>query len=120
MNFLDNTQKNKDMFNLTYVYQLQSGGPEMARFQERERAIGFGSITYDFEKFANDLDYGLDSERMQMLANYGFTHAGRPVCKLHDGVNGEISEENGTIQNDQRKIHDQSDEYTTYGLSKYL
>ena len=95
MNFLDNTQKNKDLFNLTYCWQLQSGGPEMARFQTRERAIGFGSITYDFGVFGNDLDYGLDSERMQMLATYGFTHVGRPVLKV--GCS-EISEQNGTIK----------------------
>ena len=76
MNFLDNTQKNKNLFNLTYVYQLESGGPEMARFLTRERAIGFGSINYDFGSFGNDLDYGLDSERMQMLEAYGFDSCG--------------------------------------------
>jgi len=92
MDFLDNTHKNKDLFNLTYVYQLQSGGPEMARFLERERTIGFGSINYDFGSFGNDLDYGLDSERMQLIEEYGFGYMGRPV--LQHGCS-EISEANG-------------------------
>ena len=95
MDFLNNTHKNKDLFNLTYVYQLQSGGPQFARFLERERAIGFGSFTYDFEKFANDLDYGLDSERMQMTEAYGITCVGRPVLSVHDGIGGQISEMDG-------------------------
>ena len=70
MNFLENTHKNKNIFNLHYVYSLQAGGPDMERFMERERAIGFGSITYDFGSFANDLDYDLDSERMLLLEKY--------------------------------------------------
>ena len=74
-------------------YQLQSGGPEFDRFLERERAIGFGSFTYDFYQFANDLDYGLDSERMQKLEEYGFSCVGRPVVSIDMG--GKISEENG-------------------------
>lgn len=98
MDFLTNTHRNKDIFNLTYVYSLQSAGSEMDRFLARERAIGFGSINYDFEKFANDLDYGLDSERMNKLAEYGFGYMGRPVLKLHDGVGGEISELNGALK----------------------
>lgn len=98
MDFLDNTHKNKDLFNLTYVYSLQSGGPEMDRFLERERAVGFGSIAYDFEKFANDLDLALDGERMQKVGEYGFGYMGRPVVKIHDGVGGEISEQNGAIK----------------------
>ena len=92
MDFLDNTHKNKDLFNLTYVYQMQSGGPEMERFLERERAIGFGSINYDFGTFGSDLDYGLDSERMQLIEEYGFGYMGRPV--LQHGCS-EISEANG-------------------------
>ncbi len=92
MDFLDNTHKNKDLFNLTYVYQPQSGGPEMERFLERERAIGFGSINYDFGSFGNDLDYGMDEERMLLIEDYGFGYMGRPVLK-HGG--GEISEANG-------------------------
>lgn len=98
MDFLKNAHKNKDMFNLTFVYQLQSGGPEFERFLERGRAIGFGSFTYDFGKFANDLDYDLDSERMKLTEAYGFACMGRPVLKLHDGDNGEISELNGTLK----------------------
>ena len=98
MNFLDNTQKNKNLFNLTYCWQLQDGGPDMARFLERERAIGFGSFTYDFIKLANDLDYALDEERMQLTEEYGFTCVGRPVLKIHDGIGGEISEANGTYK----------------------
>ncbi len=92
MDFLDNTHKNKDLFNLTYVYQPQSGGPEMERFLERERAIGFGSINYDFGSFGNDLSYALDEERMLLIGEYGFGYMGRPVLK-HGG--GEISETNG-------------------------
>jgi len=95
MDFLSNTHKNKNMFNLTYVYSLQSGGAEMDRFLTRERALGFGSMTYDFGKFANDFSYVWDSERTQKIIDYGFAPMGRPVLKLHDGVNGEISEANG-------------------------
>lgn len=98
MDFLDNTHKNKDIFNLTYVYSLQAGGPGMERFLERERAIGFGSICYDFIKFANDLDYALDKERMALVDKYGFGYMGRPVLKLHDGQGGEISEEGGAVK----------------------
>ena len=32
MDFLDNTHKNKNIFNLHYVYSLQDGGPDMERF----------------------------------------------------------------------------------------
>lgn len=98
MDFLENKHKNKDIFNLTYVYSLQSGGPEMERFMERERAIGFGSICYDFVKFANDLDYDHDRERMELVEKYGFGYMGRPVLKLHDGEGGEISEKQGQIK----------------------
>jgi len=94
MDFLDNTQKNKNIFNTHYVYSLQACGPDMERFLERERAIGFGSITYDFGSFANDLDYNLDEERMKLLDKYGIACVGRPVLKLHNGVGGEISEDN--------------------------
>ena len=97
MNFLDNTQKNKNLFNLTYVYSHQSGGPHMERSLERERAIGFGSICYDFVKFANDLDYDLDRERVELCERYGFEFMGRPVLKLHDGVGGEITEKQGAV-----------------------
>ena len=95
MNFLDNTQKNKNLFNLVYGNGgFQSGGPEMAqRFLTRERAIGFGSVDYDFGPFTNDLDYALDEERMQMLEDYGFDYIGRGVLEYG---NSSISEENGT------------------------
>ena len=98
MDFLENKHRNKNLFNLTYVYSLQAAGPEMERFVERERAVGFGSIAYDFIKFANDLDLSLDEERMRLVEAYGFEVMGRPVLKLHDGEGGEISEENGAIR----------------------
>ncbi|MCC6423296.1 MAG: hypothetical protein IT447_07430 [Phycisphaerales bacterium] len=97
MNFLENKQKNKNMFNLTYVYSHQAGGPHYERSLARERAIGFGSICYDFIAFANDLDYNLDRERVELAERYGFDFMGRPVLKLHDGVDGEISEQNGKV-----------------------
>jgi len=95
MDFLDNTHKNKNIFNLHYVYSLQDGGPDMERFMERERAIGFGSFAYDFGSFANDLDYALDEERIQLLEKYGIAPMGRGVVK-HGG--GEISEQNGAVK----------------------
>ncbi len=98
MDFLDNTHKNKNIFNLHYVYSLQAGGPDMERFVQREQQIGFGSITYDFGSFANDLDYDLDKERMDILEKYGIECVGRPVLKLHNGINGEISEQDGSIK----------------------
>ena len=98
MDFLDNTQKNKNIFNLPYVYSLQSGGPDMERFMERERAIGFGSISYGFGHCAIDFDYSLDKERMQMLKKYGFESTGRDVVMTFSGENGEISEENGKFR----------------------
>ena len=48
MNFVDNTHKNKNLFNLCFVYQNQACGGEFARFLTRYRALGFGSFTYDF------------------------------------------------------------------------
>ena len=96
MDFLDNTHKNKDLFNLTFVYQNQMGGPEIERFLERERAIGFGSFTYDFSSFADDLGYDLDEERMQLAEDYGLTCVGRPVLQLHGAERGIISEDGGT------------------------
>ena len=98
MDFLDNTHKNKNLFNLFYVYSLQDGGPDMERFVARERAIGFGSFTYDFGSFGNDLDYSLDKERMQLVEKYGIEPMGREVAGMHGGVGGEISEENGKIK----------------------
>ncbi len=98
MDFLNNTHKNKNIFNLHYVYSLQAGGPDMERFVQREQQIGFGSIAYDFGSFANDLDYDLDRERMELLEKYGIECVGRPVLKLHSGVNGEISEQDGSIK----------------------
>ena len=98
MDFLDNTQKNKNLFTVFYAYSLQAGGPDMERFLARERAIGFGSFSMDFGGFANDLDYSLDQERMLLVENYGFEAMGRPVLKLHDGVGGEISEQDGAIK----------------------
>ena len=98
MDFLDNTHKNKNLFALFYVYTLQVGGPDTERFMERERAIGFGSFACDFGSFANDLDYALDKERMQLVEKYGIEPMGRGVLKLHNGVNGEISEENESLK----------------------
>ncbi len=98
MDFLDNTHKNKNLFALFYVYSLQDGGPDMERFLERERAIGFGSFACDFGSFANDLDYALDKERMQLVEKYRIEPMGRGVLKLHNGIGGEISEENGKIK----------------------
>ena len=88
--------------------------PRYGTVPERERAIGFGSFTYDFIKLANDLDYDLDSERMQLVEEYGFECVGRPVLKLHDGVGGEISEQNGAIKMTDINNQDQSDKYRTY------
>jgi hypothetical protein len=98
MNFLDNTQKNKNIFNFTCVYALQAGGPEMERFIQREREIGFGSVVYDFIGLGIDPDYDLDRERMELLKKYGFAHMGRPVVQVHTGEDGEISEEQGKIK----------------------
>lgn len=98
MDFLENTHKNKNLFNITYVYSHQSGGPHFERALERERAIGFGSICYDWVKFANDNDYDMDRERVELAKKYGFDFMGRPVLKLHDGEGGEISEEQGKVK----------------------
>ena len=98
MNFLENKHRNKNLFTLFYVYSLQDGGPDMERFMERERAIGFGSFACDFGSFANDLDYGLDKERMQLVEKYGIESMGRAVLKLHAGVGGEISEDNERVK----------------------
>ena len=64
----------------------------MERFLTRERAIGFGSINYDWRQFGDDLDYGLDSERMQLVEEYGIDCKGRGVLTWTDN---KISEENG-------------------------
>lgn len=98
MDFLDNTHKNKNLFTVFYAYSLQAGGPDMERFLARERAIGFGSFAMDFGSFANDLDYSLDQERMQLVEKYGIEAMGRPVLMLHGGIDGEISEENGVLK----------------------
>ena len=74
-----------------------SGRPRYGAILDRERAIGFGSFTYDFTGFGDDLDYGLDSERMQLAEAYGFTCVGRPVLK-YMADSGEISEQNGAIK----------------------
>ena len=63
------------------------------------------SITIS-DTYANDLDRDLDSERMQKLADYGFSYMGRVVLG-HD--NNSISEANGDTHNDRYKEHDQSD-----------
>lgn len=98
MNFLDNTQKNKNIFNFTCVYALQAGGPEMERFIQREREIGFGSVVYDFIGLGIDPDYDLDRERVELLNKYGFAYMGRPVIQVHAGEDGEISEKQGEIK----------------------
>lgn len=98
MDFLENKHKRKDLFNLTYAYSVQAGGPEMERFVQRERAIGFGSITYDFVGFALDWEYDLDRERMELLKEYGFGNMGRAVLQLHSGEEGEISEKQGELK----------------------
>ena len=93
MSFLDNTQKNKNLFNLNFVYQLQAGGGDFGRFLARYRALGFGSFTYDFLTFGADIDYGLDSERMQLAEQYGLSCVGRGVLQLGSDT---ISEGGGT------------------------
>jgi hypothetical protein len=107
MNFLENKQKNKDIFCVTYAYSLQAGGPEMERFVERERALGFGSYSYDFIGFAREIDLPLDEERAKLMERYGFESMGRPVLMLHEGLNGEISEGNGTLK--MQNIRDRTD-----------
>jgi hypothetical protein len=107
MNFLENKQKNKNLFGLTYAYSLQAGGPEMERFAARERALGFGSYSYDFLGFAREIDLPLDEERAQLMERYGFESMGRPVLMLHEGLNGEISESNGALK--MQNIRDMTD-----------
>jgi len=103
MNFLENKHKNKNIFNLTYQYSLQAGGPDMERFVERERAIGIGSIAYEFISSGIDMEYALDEERVRLLEKYGFDClGGRPVQSMH-GKTSKISEENGTIVMDDLK-----------------
>lgn len=97
MNFLSNTHRNKAIFDVTYAYSLQAGGPEMERFVERERNIGYGSYSYDFLKFANDLDLALDKERADLMEKYGFEPTGRLITTAIEG-NGQISEMGGKMK----------------------
>jgi len=92
MNFLENTHKNKNLFNLTFVFQPEPSGPEMGRFLERERAIGFGAYTYEYYGFGDDCNYSRDQERWELAESYGFTSMGRGVLK----GNTAISEGEGT------------------------
>lgn len=96
MNFLENTQRNKDIFNLTYCWTLQAGGTDMERFVKHERNIGFGSYGYDFLKAAIDLDPAMDKERVDLLAKYGFDMTGGR--QVTDWIsNGTIEENNGSL-----------------------
>lgn len=92
MDFLENKHKHKNLFNVMWVYALQMGGPEIERFLERERAIGFGSYSYGFIHFAMDSNLDRDRERAELAAAYGFEPMGRGVVGIHHGGNGVISE----------------------------
>ena len=96
MNFLKNEHRNKHLFDITYAFSLQAGGPEMERFVEHERNLGYGSYSYDFLKFGNDLDLALDKERADLLTKYGFEPTGRLLATALAG-DGEISEKNGEM-----------------------
>ena len=97
MNFLKNEHRNKHLFDITYAYTLQAGGPEMERFIAHERNLGYGSYSYDFLKFGNDLDLELDKERADLLTKYGFEPTGRLIASALTG-DGEISEKNGQMK----------------------
>ncbi len=100
MNFLENKHKNKNLFNVMAAYTLQVGGPDMERFLAHERAIGIGSVSYDFLGFANDLDYALDEERVKLLEKYGMEQLGRTIVNVHGEKGGTISERNGALKMD--------------------
>lgn len=92
MDMLKNEHKHKNLFNVMWAYHVQMGGPEIERFLERKRAIGFGSYTYDFIHFAMDAPLDLDRERAEVTAKYGLESMGRPIVGIHHGENGGISE----------------------------
>ena len=97
MNFLENKHRNKHLFDITYAWSLQAGGPEMERFVQHEARIGYGSYSYDFLSFGNDLDLSLDKERADLLTKYGFEPTGRLIATPLSG-DGEISEKNGAMK----------------------
>jgi len=97
MNFLKNEHRNRHLFDITYAYSLQAGGPEMERFVEHERNMGFGSYSYDFLKFGNDLDLALDKERAELMEKYGLEPTGRLITTAIEG-NGQISEMGGAMK----------------------
>lgn len=97
MNFLENKHRNAHLFDITYAYSLQAGGPEMERFVAHEARIGYGSYSYDFLKFGNDLDLTLDKERADLMKKYGYEPTGRLIASALTG-DGEISEKNGEMK----------------------
>ena len=97
MNFLENKHRNKHLFDITYAFSLQAGGPEMERFVQHEARLGYGSYSYDFLKFGNDLDLALDKERAELLEKYGFEPTGRLIATALTN-DGEISEKNGEMK----------------------
>ena len=97
MNFLENKHRNAHLFDITYAWSLQAGGPEMERFVQHEARIGYGSYSYDFLKFGNDLDLALDKERADLLTKYGYEPTGRLIATALTG-DGEISEKNGEMK----------------------
>ena len=96
MNFLENKHRNKHLFDITYAFSSQAGGPEMERFVQHEARLGYGSYSYDFLKFGNDLDLALDKERAELLEKYGFEPTGRLIATPLANE-GEISEKNGQM-----------------------
>jgi len=116
MNFLENKHKNKNLFNIMAAYTLQPGGPDMERFLAHERAVGIGSVSYDFLSFANDLDYALDEERVKLLEKYGMEQLGRTVVSIHSGKGGVISERNGALkmENITQRINPTDEDLATF------
>lgn len=116
MNFLENKHKNKNLFNVMAAYTLQPGGPDMERFLAHERAVGIGSVSYDFLSFANDLDYALDEERVKLLEKYGMEQLGRTVVSIHSGKGGVISERNGALkmENITQRINPSEEDLATF------
>ena len=83
MNFLENKHKNKNIFNINFVYMPHAGGPDFERFLAHERAIGIGSVHGGFIAWGSHIDYDREEERIRLMERYGIDQLGEVVMNFY-------------------------------------
>lgn len=83
MNFLENKHKNKNIFNINFVYMPHAGGPDFERFLAHERAIGIGSVHGGFIAWGSHIDYDREAERIRLMGRYGIDQLGEVVMNFY-------------------------------------